>query len=163
MPFGYFILFSERVELTPYKDLEAGRSQLMWTLSSAPTWDLELKLVQLSNYYHCCCRWWYLLSGLLVLRASIHFKLAIESTTSVITRRDIFFIYYKVRQNRPEVRLSCEYLINILRRRFQNYYTILRVINKTLFKTRVVLNYSRKLLRLHLFFLSHLGLTTPRL
>ena len=51
--------------------------------------------------------------------------------------------YYKVRQNRSEVtlQLSCEYLINLLRRRFQNYYTILRVINKTLFKTRVVLNY----------------------
>ena len=55
--------------------------------------------------------------------------------------------YYKVRQNRPEVRLSCEYLINLLRRRFQNYYTILRVMNKTLFKTRVVLNFERKLLR----------------
>ena len=93
LPFGYFILFSERVELTPYKDMEAGRPQLMWTLSSSPTWELELKLVQLSNYYYCCCRWWCLFrSGLLVFRASIHFKLAIENMKSVITRCDIFFI-----------------------------------------------------------------------
>ena len=88
-----FYLILERVELTPYQDLEAGRPQLMWKLSSAPTWELELKLVQLSNYYYCCCRWWCLFrSGLLVFRASIHFKLAIENMKSVITRCDIFFI-----------------------------------------------------------------------
>ena len=87
------------------------------------------------------------------------------ATSFLLQNATIFFTkcddYYKVRQNGPEVSLSCEYLINLLRRRFKNYYTILRVINKTQFKTRVVLNYQRKLLRLHLFFLSHLGSTTP--
>ena len=27
--------------LLPYKDLEVGRPQLMWTLSTAPTWEVE--------------------------------------------------------------------------------------------------------------------------
>ena len=36
--------------------------------------------------------------------------------------------------------LSCEYLINLIRRRFENYHRILRMINKNPFKTRVVLN-----------------------
>ena len=80
-------------------------------------------------------------------RSISSWQLKVRKCYHVITRCDIFFItkcdksFYKVRQNRPEVRLSCEYLINLLRWRFQNYYTILQVINKTLFKTRVVLNY----------------------
>ena len=40
----------------------------------------------------------------------------------LLQKATIFFTkcddYYKVRQKRPEVRLSCEYLINLLRRRF---------------------------------------------
>ena len=59
----------ERVVL-PYKDLEAGRSQLMWTLSSATTWETaaENRSVECHHYYYyccscSCCRWWYFLYG----------------------------------------------------------------------------------------------------
>ena len=141
LPFGYFILFSERFELTPYKDMEAGRPQLMWTLSSAPTWELELKLGQLSNYYYCVLSMMMLIQiGFTCLPSIDPFQVGNWKYEKCYYRMRHLF-YYKVQQNRPELRLSCEYLINLLRRRFQNYYTILRVINKTQFKSIVVLNY----------------------
>ena len=88
---GLEVVCIERVTgVLPYKDLEAGRPQLMRTLSSAPTWETgaENSPVECYYYYYCCCccccfcRWWYLLLGLLVLRASI---LSWQTATSVIT------------------------------------------------------------------------------
>ena len=94
-----------RIEIVvlSYKDLEVGRPQLMWTLSSAPIWEIgaEKRLVECYCCYYiyynccccCCCRWWYLLLGLLVLRSSISSLL--PSATSVITKCDSLF-YHKV-------------------------------------------------------------------
>ena len=76
------------------------------------------------------------------------------------TKYDDYYLY-KVRQKRPEVRLPCEYSINPIRRRFQNYHTISRAVSKNLLKTRVVLNYQPKLLRPHLFFFFTFGINEP--
>ena len=86
----------------------------MWTLSSAPIWEIgaEKRLVECYYYYYMyycccccsCCRWWYLLLGLLVLRPSISSLL--QSATSVITKCDTVF-YYKVCKVRGSVTRKC--------------------------------------------------------
>ena len=76
-----------------HKDFEARTLQLMWTLSSAPTWEIsaESSSVECYYYHYCCCcrRWWYLLLGLFVLWPSISSLL--QSATSVITKCDSLF------------------------------------------------------------------------
>ena len=54
-----------------------------------PLEKLELKTVQLSNYYYCWCRWWYSLSGQYL------------SSEHQVGNWTCDKCYYKVRQNRP--------------------------------------------------------------
>ena len=97
-----------------HKDFEARTLQLMWTLSSVPTWEIgaENRSVEFYYYhYYCCCgrQWWYLLLALFVLWPSIlsvitkcnkcYYKVQqvlLQSTTSVITKYNSLF-YCKVR------------------------------------------------------------------
>ena len=51
---GLEVVRIERVVL-PYIDLEAGRTQLMWTLSSAPTWEIGFYYYYYYYYYYYCC------------------------------------------------------------------------------------------------------------
>ena len=96
---------------------------LMWTLSSALTWEIngenrsEDDCYYYYYYYHCCfcCYfwWWYLLLGLLVLRISLSSLYKVR--WSVTAKCNSFFIakcgvitkwdsYYKVRQFYHKVR-----------------------------------------------------------
>ena len=50
---GLEVVRIERVTgLLPYKDLEAERPQLMWSLSSAPTWETGAKSSSVERYYY---------------------------------------------------------------------------------------------------------------
>ena len=83
--------------LLSYKDLEAGRPQLMWTLSSSFTWEIGAENRSVEFYYYYYYYFILLLLLLLLLSMMILIIGFTSKCDSLFYYKDAMVCYYKVR------------------------------------------------------------------